>query len=320
MNKKISTLLAGVMLASAFSVNAAMENGKSYLLKSGSSYLSAETDKTSADYGKLVYGSLNTSDLNEVVAGTWKVSTKTTSGAVVYTFVNKVTGMTLAVDPTLAKTATNGLSGDVTLGSGTVSEWAFDASNHMYSYFKSDSIVFFDNTGALNKGKIADLSTALAVTEDVISTPIPISADDLNTLMWSVDSKDNYFALNMDPEVSKGKANHLTATGLQAVSAGSGYVQLKAKDKKADDEQLYVVVDTAYYEGTETSGQLLKYTYDVLNADNRLTGSYKFKFTYNVKEDKLYVQVAEVADKLVKASGQTDEQFAKDIKDNNNNS
>ena len=320
MNKKISTLLAGVMLASAFSVNAAMENGKSYLLKSGSSYLSAETDKTSADYGKLVYGSLNTSDLNEVVAGTWKVSTKTTSGAVVYTFVNKVTGMTLAVDPTLAKTATNGLSGDVTLGSGTVSEWAFDASNHMYSYFKSDSIVFFDNTGALNKGKIADLSAALAVTEDVISTPIPISADDLNTLMWSVDSKDNYFALNMDPEVSKGKANHLTATGLQAVSAGSGYVQLKAKDKKADDEQLYVVVDTAYYEGTETSGQLLKYTYDVLNADNRLTGSYKFKFTYNVKEEKLYVQVAEVADKLVKASGQTDEQFAKDIKDNNNNS
>ena len=138
--------------------------------------------------------------------------------------------------------------------------------------------------------------------------------------MWSVDSKDNYFALNMDPEVSKGKANHLTATGLQAVSAGSSYVQLKAKDKKADDKQLYVVVDTAYYEGTETSGQLLKYTYDVLNADNRLTGSYKFKFTYNVKEDKLYVQVAEVADKLVKASGQTDEQFAKDIKDNNNNS
>ena len=164
------------------------------------------------------------------------------------------------------------------------------------------------------------MSAALAVTEDVISTPIPISADDLNTLMWSVDSKDNYFALNMDPEVSKGKANHLTATGLQAVSAGSGYVQLKAKDKKADDKQLYVVVDTAYYEGTETSGQLLKYTYDVLNADNRLTGSYKFKFTYNVKEDKLYVQVAEVADKLVKASGQTDEQFAKDIKDNNNNS
>ena len=320
MNKKISTLLAGVMLASAFSVNAAMENGKSYLLKSGSNYLSAETDKTSADYGKLVYGSLSTNDLSEVVAGTWKVSTKTTSGAVVYTFVNKVTGMTLAVDPTLAKTATNGLSGDVTLGSGTVSEWAFDASNHMYSYFKSDSIVFFDNTGALNKGKIADLSAALAVTEDVISTPIPISADDLNTLMWSVDSKDNYFALNMDPEVSKGKANHLTATGLQAVSVGSGYVQLKAKDKKADDKQLYVVVDTAYYEGTETSGQLLKYTYDVLNADNRLTGSYKFKFTYNVKEDKLYVQVAEVADKLVKASGQTDEQFAKDIKDNNNNS
>ena len=157
MNKKISTLLAGVMLASAFSVNAAMENGKSYLLKSGSSYLSAETDKTSADYGKLVYGSLNTNSLSDVVAGTWKVSTKTTSGAVVYTFVNKVTGMTLAVDPTMAKTAANGLSGDVTLGSGTVSEWAFDSNNKMYSYFKPDSIVYFDNNGKLNKGKILSL-------------------------------------------------------------------------------------------------------------------------------------------------------------------
>ena len=59
--------------------------------------------------------------------------------------------MTLAVDPTLRKPGViNGLSGDVTLGSGTVSEWAFDASNHMYSYFKSDSM-FFDNTGALEQ-------------------------------------------------------------------------------------------------------------------------------------------------------------------------
>ena len=71
MNKKISTLLAGVMLASAFSVNAAMENGKSYLLKSGSSYLSAETDKTSADYGKLVYGSLNTNSLSDCLGKSW---------------------------------------------------------------------------------------------------------------------------------------------------------------------------------------------------------------------------------------------------------
>ena len=39
MNKKISTLLAGVMLASAFSAGAVpMENGKSYLLTAGTDY------------------------------------------------------------------------------------------------------------------------------------------------------------------------------------------------------------------------------------------------------------------------------------------
>ena len=326
MNKKISTLLAGVMLASAFSVNAAMENGKSYLLKSGSSYLSAETDKTSADYGKLVYGSLNTNSLSDVVAGTWKVSTKTTSGAVVYTFVNKVTGMTLAVDPTMAKTAANGLSGDVTLGSGTVSEWAFDSNNKMYSYFKPDSIVYFDNNGKLNKGKINELSSALAVTEDVISTPIVLNAADLNTLMRSVDSNDNYFALNMDPEVSTGKANHLTATGLHAVAiSGSQFVKLQAKDKKLKDkngkeQDAYVVVDTAYYEGTETNGQLLKYTYDLIGAANREQGSYNFKFTYNVKDDKLYVQVEKVVDQLTASQLNLSADDFKEYVKNNNNS
>lgn len=93
----------------------------------------------------------------------------------------------------------------------------------------------------------------------------------------------------MNPEVSKSKVNHLTATGLHAEAIqGSQFVKLQAKDKKlkdkdGKDQKAYLVVDTAYYEGTETSGQLLKYTYALLGADGREAGSYNFKFTYNVR-------------------------------------
>lgn len=321
MNKKISTLMAGAMLASVFSLDAsaAMENGKSCLLKAGSKYLSTETNKESSAYGQLKFGAIDQEILNEIVAGTWKVSTKTTSGAVVYTFVNKVTGMTLAVDPTQAKTATNRQSGtNLTLGSGTISEWAFNADNKMYSYFSKDSVVYFDKDGVLHKDVYAKVATeAVAITDDKVSNPVPLTADDLNSLMCSSDVFTNYFALNMTPEVSTGKANHLTATGLQATQVGD-YVTLAANGKKdGDDNQQYVVVDTAYYEGTEASSKLLKYTYDKMDADFRLPGSYKFKFTYNVTDDKLFVQVEEVAHKLVKGS-LADNVWAEMVKANNN--
>ena len=334
MNKKISTLLAGVMLASAFSAGAVpMENGKSYLLKAGTDYLYANTDKQSSDYGKLEYDGISTQTLSDVVAATWKVSTKTTSGAVVYSFVNKVTGMSLSVDPASASyTKEDGtlVNGDakVTLGSGSVSEWTFDKNGVMISYFAKDSVVYFNSTGKLFKDKVAKVpSTALVVEGTVLSGEIPLTARDLNTLMCSMDSDDNFFALNMNPEVSKSKVNHLTATGLHAEAIqGSQFVKLQAKDKKlkdkdGKDQKAYLVVDTAYYEGTETSGQLLKYTYALLGADGREAGSYNFKFTYNVKDDKLYVQVEKVVDQLTKESftpAKTDEQFKEYVKTNNN--
>ena len=55
-------------------------------------------------------------------------------------------------------------------------------------------------------------------------------------------------------------------------------------------------------------------------ADNREEGSYYFKFTYNAAKDELYIQVQKVAYKLTKNAGETDADFAKYIKENNNNS
>ena len=331
MNKKFSTLLAGVMLVSAFTVDAATTttpaNGKSYLLQTGTStYLSANIDKTSGGYGQLLNGGLNTNSLADVVSGTWKVTSKTTAGSPVYTFTNKVTGTTLSVDPTTATKAGEIATANITLAGGSVSEWALQ-SGTLVSYFKTDSVYYLQANGRnvqLYKGKVSDAtSNGLAITaDDMAGQDIPLFAEDLNTLMRSVDSDDNFFALSMDPEVSKGKANHLTATGLHATDVAGGYVTLQAKDKKnAKGEDLYVVVDTAYYEGTETSGQLLKYTYDKFPADHRLNGSYNFKFTYNVKDDKLYVQVKEVADMLTADQiGVASDKFAEAVKVNNNNS
>ena len=330
MNKKITTLLASTMLATAFSAGAAIENGKSYLLQQESTtiYLSAVDNKNSSVYGQLELTDLGSEPftLSEVVAGTWTASTKTTSGAVVYTFVNKATGLTLSVDPTAASyTKKDGtvVAGEstVTLGAGSVSEWTFNKDGIMMSYFKNDSVVYFDNAGRLWKDQASKVTDGLKVEAYVPSQNIVLNAYDLNSLMRSVSSFDNFFALNMSPEVSKGKDNHLTATGLHAEQQAGEYVRLQAKGKKNDeDKQLYVVVDTAYYEGTETSGQLLKYTYDVENAKHRNEGSYDFKFTYNVKEDKLFVQVREVFDQIARLSGEKAEEYAKRIKDDNNNS
>ena len=331
MNKKITTLLASAMLATAFSAGAAdIENGKSYLLQNKdvtTTFLSAVDNKNSSDYGQLELKTLGTEpfNLSDVVAGTWTATTKTTSGAVVYTFVNKATGLTLSVDPTAAsykKKDGTVVAGEatVTLGAGSVSEWTFKG-DIMMSYFKNDSVVYFDQDGKLWKDQVSKVNTGLKIQGFIPTRDINLGADDLNTLMRSVASKDNFFALNMSPEVSKDKANHLTATGLHAVAQTNGYIRLQAKDKKNDkDQQLYVVVDTAYYEGTETSGQLLKYTYAVENAKNRNEGSYDFKFTYNVNDDKLFVQVREVVDKIAKLSNEKDDEYAKRIKENNNNS
>ena len=128
----------------------------------------------------------------------------------------------------------------------------------------------------------------------------------------------------MNPEVSKGNTNHLTATALKAVDVEeeatlaatptvSDYVQLQVKDKKIDGEDAFVVVDTAYYEATEAP-TMLKFGYDKLGADKRAEGSYQFKFTYNAQKNELYAQVKKVVYKLTANSGKATE-YAKDIKE-----
>ena len=334
MNKKFTMLLASAMLATAFSAGAAVDakKGDAILLKSGTDNLSA---LTGTNFGKLGLTStpadLNDWELKGLNGATWTVSAKkNTLGRDIYSFENKATGLTLAVDPTIAIDADKAGVGAkaLTLG-GTASEWVAEG-DKLVSYFTGDSVVYIAKNGGdlylekttkakLGSSKAIDLSSAKNFPESMI-----LDAADLNTLLQSVPTA-TFFGLNMNPSVSTGKANRLTDTPLKAtdVSGAGNWVTLQAKDKKVkvdgEDQDAYVVVDTAYYDGTETS-KFLQLNYDAFKADNREEGSYYFKFTYNAAKDELYIQVQKVAYKLTKNAGETDADFAKYIKENNNNS
>ena len=322
MNKRITTLLASAMLATAFSAGATVDTkkGDAVLLKTGSSYLSAQTG---TNFGKLVLGTTvgNLTDLNKA---TWTISEKKTSlGKTIYSFVNKATGLTLAVDPTLAVDQKETKGAALTLG-GNATEWV-EESDNLVSYFKGDSVLFIkkaaDNTLFLAKGKVEDAkSDKFALNKDDFQEEMELSAADLNTLLQSV-SAESFFGLNMTPEVTTGQTNLLTATPLKAEEIGNEeFVYLQAKGQKKDGKDAYVVVDTAYYGGTQ-SGKFLKYTYDHKEyaADKKKSedGSYKFKFTYNAKENKLYAQVAKVVYEIEKGD-KTDAQWKTFLESNNN--
>lgn len=140
---------------------------------------------------------------------------------------------------------------------------------------------------------------------------VPLDKTALNTLLKSV-SKEGSFGLTMTPTVSTGEANHLTDTKLEAeTGVQNGYVKLYT-GKKVDDKKQYVVVDTAYYTGTE-SDKFVKFAYDEMDAKGRDKGSYEFKFTYDAKNDKLLVQVYNVAYQIIKKDGTTDDQYKAEL-------
>ena len=306
MNKKITTLLASAMLATAFSAGASInaKKGEATLLGASSNYLSVNTEN---NYGALSFDPTTLSDLKELNPATWTVSNvKTSLGRTLYSFVNKATGLTLSVDPATAiavddnnKSQKIASAAPLALG-GSASEWVVETvggKDILVSYIDGENVVYIAQSGSklyLEKAKKSAISTAaIALSSDQANIPASISLDSdaLNTLLHSVKGNNAaiakmFFGLTMNPETSGNNKNVLTATALHAgdqefdTQNGGYWVTLQAKDQKIGDKKAYVVVDTAYYDGTETS-KFLKFACDELNADGRNEGSYKFKFTYN---------------------------------------
>ena len=316
MNKKITTLLASAMLATAFSAGA-VKVGDQVLLKGGSAYLSVATQTTTAaQFGQV--GTVSTlSSLDNLNPATWKISAmKTSLGKTIYSLENKATGLPLSFDPALAVKTAPATSSVLTLG-GSANEWIVE-NGALVSYFKSDSVVYIAQNGRsfyLAKDKASNSSHAGALALDInvndFPASVPLDKTALNTLLKSV-SKEGSFGLTMTPTVSTGEANHLTDTKLEAeTGVQNGYVKLYT-GKKVDDKKQYVVVDTAYYTGTE-SDKFVKFAYDEMDAKGRDKGSYEFKFTYDAKNDKLLVQVYNVAYQIIKKDGTTDDQYKAEL-------
>ncbi len=316
MNKKITTLLASAMLATAFSAGA-VKVGDQVLLKGGSAYLSVVTlTTTAAQFGQV--GTVSTlSSLDNLNPATWKISAmKTSLGKTIYSLENKATGLPLSFDPALAVKTAPATSSVLTLG-GSANEWIVE-NGALVSYFKSDSVVYIAQNGSsfyLAKDKASNSSHAGALALDInvndFPASVPLDKTALNTLLKSV-SKEGSFGLTMTPTVSTGEANHLTDTKLEAeTGVQNGYVKLYT-GKKVDDKKQYVVVDTAYYTGTE-SDKFVKFAYDEMDAKGRDKGSYEFKFTYDAKNDKLLVQVYNVAYQIIKKDGTTDDQYKAEL-------
>ena len=316
MNKKITTLLASAMLATAFSAGA-VKVGDQVLLKGGSAYLSVATQTTTAaQFGQV--GTVSTlSSLDNSNPATWTISAmKTSLGKTIYSLENKATGLPLSFDPALAVKTAPATSSVLTLG-GSANEWIVE-NGALVSYFKSDSVVYIAQNGSsfyLAKDKASNSSHAGALALDInvndFPASVPLDKTALNTLLKSV-SKEGSFGLTMTPTVSTGEANHLTDTKLEAeTGVQNGYVKLYT-GKKVDDKKQYVVVDTAYYTGTE-SDKFVKFAYDEMDAKGRDKGSYEFKFTYDAKNDKLLVQVYNVAYQIIKKDGTTDDQYKAEL-------
>ena len=297
MNKKFSTLMAGLMLASAFSVGAQnyakeYENGKYYLLgKQGEGYLSVNSTPGS-EYGKLSVDE-TIDGLKDTREALWKVTvTKGNDGvAPKYSFVNVATGMTLSVDEK---------GSDTPVITGRFMEWlnggknSFEATNGeqpLYSYIDSKNIVYFtyDSSNGLKVVKseydASKLENAFKV-QPWEAAVVDLTADDLNKELITNNAvtSDSFFNLTFDKDVTEDAAKNLfAATPLQAKilyvhknAANNDEYTLSKDDAKKNPngdpilasyvrlyskDNGYLMVDTALHTGSEAEKQLPKFTY-----------------------------------------------------------
>ncbi|WP_234998083.1 DUF6383 domain-containing protein [Parabacteroides sp. Marseille-P3160] len=320
MNKRFFTLLAALtLLFSSGIANAApgdftaapkFENGKKYFLASTAAdkFLTAVAPVVNEPYGTVKFGN-EPASLEQFRFALWTVSvTAGQQGAPSkLKFINVATGRDLVVAP-------NATAGAELPLKGTIKEWIIDA-NGIYSYFNTDSIYFLTLDGAnlgVAKGLTADLTSAnkalvLKPYTYAVNKSLVLTADDLNTQFRQIaGTPDAKSSFNLKFEDPKGKnnllTNYFTKKSLHAEQVGSSeYVTLKADTTvgKAKKEA-YVVVDTAYIPGTEAN--LLAFNYDSINAANRNTKSYNFKFTYNPSSDSIAIAIEEYYTKQSTAS------------------
>ena len=300
MNKKFSTLLAGVALfgaTSAFAGNNVPSliegtNDGLYQLKTpGNLYLAVNAK------GELVTVDNVTAD--NVASTLWctTVTVENQGKAPIYDFVNKGAEALLSV--TMDDFAKNAMQTTKnSLVGGEIAGWAFsgtyanalEANRPLYSYFQEDSVVglVLEGTNVRLKkagGKAADISGAKFATFTLVEADgIALNAKQINTKLGIQDAA-NGVKLTFNPDRNNTSLeNPFSDVAFIAKDARNGsFVYVT---RKADNQYLHV--DTAYT--NKNSDKFLAFNYKkALNTD--LADQGKFLFTYFPSHDSLVIQV-----------------------------
>ena len=300
MNKKFSTLLAGVALfgaTSAFARNNVPSliegtNDGLYQLKTpGDLYLAVNAK------GELVTVDNVTAD--NVASTLWctTVTVENQGKAPIYDFVNKGAEALLSV--TMDDFAKNAMQTTKnSLVGGEIAGWAFsgtyanalEANRPLYSYFQEDSVVglVLEGTNVRLKkagGKAADISGAKFATFTLVEADgIALNAKQINTKLGIQDAA-NGVKLTFNPDRNN--------TSLENPFSDVAFIAKDARDgsfvyvtRKADNQYLHV--DTAYT--NKNSDKFLAFNYKkALSTD--LADQGKFLFTYFPSHDSLVIQV-----------------------------
>ena len=274
MNKKFSTLLAGVALFGAMSANAAVNpaivltegaNSGLYQLKNKSNnFLSMDAD------GKLTVTQSGDLDSENLANTLWCV-TVTEEGfgkEPIYDFLNKATGqyLTVTLDGLEGVTAANlfGTTQGNVIAGGEIEGWAFskvyasgvEEERPLYSYFTKDAVVAIhtaNNQVGLKKMLATDVEGQVASNDLVHFTlteanPIVLSATAINTIFGMQDA-DKGVKLKFKEDKNKTSlVNYFSEYKFWAEdSEDANFVRvLTSENDKLAKDSVYVYVDTAY--------------------------------------------------------------------------
>ena len=256
MNKKFSTLMAGLLLATAFSANAQInaEKGQYVEIKVSTKALQIG-DKNALETAPVVASDKDkVKDADKLKAATkqqWQVASikyDTNTGTPVYQFVNKATGQYLAVD---LKTDNKGKStAAAKINAAGNKDWCVDSHGHLYVY-RNDSTYTFDAGIKLiaNKGaNKCDGGQTFTIARN--ETALALNAKVLNALMGKA-GKLYFNGENVTDGETNVIADHTWKAYQEATSGTSLGMILAAQDKDSTEiKNPYVlVVDTAFYKG-----------------------------------------------------------------------
>ena len=319
MNKKFSTLMAGLMLASAFSVADAQtpstkyENGKYYLLNTPSSGCISVISEPGANYGKL-YLDNTISGLTDTRNALWKVTVtqEKVGDTPKYSFVNVATGQILSVGtPVNSSTPlpAEGISGSFMEWYAGLSSTAVNttAGETFMSYVGKNDVVYLKQSSTsytgygfgidVYRGSVTTAKTNCLSVFPAEAAIVDLGAEELNKELI-MNNEEDVFTLSFNRDVTEGTENLFT--GVQFVAKDNvddsnitpGYVRLQVKDTKN-----YLVVDTALHAGSEADRQLPKFAYDDPNKDvvdgnnvKRLDKSFNFKFAYDPTNNRVLIK------------------------------